>query len=81
MRLIDADALIKAFDPEHYFDWCTPNIVETINEQPTVEPVRGEWISSPSGMFLVYRCSECKFATALGKTNFCPNCGSDMRKE
>ena len=44
MRLIDADALIEAFDPDHYFDWYTPSIIETINEQPTVEPVRGEWI-------------------------------------
>ena len=45
MRLINADSLIEDFDPEHYFDWYTPSIIETINKQPTVElSVRGEWI-------------------------------------
>lgn len=45
MRLINADSLIEDFDPEHYFDWYTPSIIETINKQPTVElSVRGKWI-------------------------------------
>lgn len=50
---------------------------------PTVEAkpvVRGEWKSEFGSFFTIYRCSECNCATALGQTNFCPNCGADMRK-
>lgn len=54
-----------------------------VNRQPTVEPVRGEWIAEKE-MFrtpfaLNYHCSKC--GEPNNQTNFCPNCGADMRKE
>lgn len=55
-----------------------------IKDAPTIEVVpvvHGEWESELGLFFPVYRCSECNCATALGKTNFCPNCGADMRGE
>ena len=57
---------------------------DIICSQPTVEakPVaNGEWKSELGLFFPVYRCSECNYASALGKTNFCPYCGADMRKK
>lgn len=87
--LISKSALIEAFDPEHYFDWYTPSIIETINEQPTVDAVpvvHGSWnIGSKP------RCSVCG-KSALREYDrddwlsyvpsaFCPNCGADMRKK
>lgn len=82
MRLIDADSLIVAFEPDHDCDWYTPWIIEKINEAPTVDAVpvvRGEWKVESTTFFVIHRCSKCKCATWLGKTNFCPNCGADMR--
>lgn len=87
--LIRRSALIKAFDPEHYFDWYTPSIIETINEQPTVDAVpvvHGSWIE-PSHSIVTYighihyaTCTSCKRTIALDDEfgNFCPNCGAKM---
>lgn len=44
---------------------------------------RGEWIDIDS-LVNKARCSNCKnimITEPYGKTNFCPNCGADMRKE
>ena len=83
MRLISADSLIEAFDTEHYFDWYTPNIIEKINEQPTVdaEPVvHGEWFCIDPEVEL-YACSECANRILRRKTKYCANCGARMKKE
>ena len=62
-------------------------VLQTINEQPTADAVvHGEWIKDR----WIYICSECKegFGSELKYVqgghelpNFCPNCGSDMRKQ
>ena len=55
------------------------DIDAVINDIPTIEPKRGEWVFDEKGYFF---CSECKrkpndqYAT----TDFCPNCGADMRE-
>lgn len=52
--------------------------------------VRGEWVNDHNGKYSVsgdnFYCSICKDPSlrAFGKpakTNYCPNCGADMRKE
>lgn len=49
----------------------------------TIKFVRGEWIAEEkmyrSPFALNYRCSQC--GEVNHKTNFCPNCGADMRKK
>ena len=59
------------------------SFLRMIDEQPTVEPVRGEWVPEEkiyrSPLALNYRCSQC--GETNRKTNFCPNCGFDMRGE
>ena len=50
----------------------------------------GEWIEKHCDYGVYYRCSnchkmppnyECDYKEGAIKTNFCPNCGADMRKE
>ena len=97
MRLIDADELMKAlgitdmdcekcewqrgygtyFSRGGYFeDACF-----AIENAPTIEPERkmGEWKNVG---FLTCQCSECGAQFhELEYTNYCPNCGADMRDQ
>ena len=68
---------------------CT-DILEKISKMPTIEPERkkGKWIpqdhNKHHGMIstTVYyfpRCSAC--GESANYTNFCPNCGADMRED
>ena len=56
-------------------------IIEMIEEQPTVKPVRGEWKYYKKQGIAV--CSNCSFERNLddnfGRAISCPNCGADMR--
>jgi rubrerythrin len=55
-------------------------VLNVIKEQPAIEAVpvvRGEWLNSGT-IVPVYICSKCSYATILGKTRFCPGCGSPM---
>jgi hypothetical protein len=100
MRLIDADALKKAVEefPNCYNGWSDAYdksfIIGAIEEQPSIDPMRGEWIrdrywSRGVGMGeeygFFYKCSLCEYEVENGYTrcgfNFCPYCGADMRKE
>lgn len=85
MRLIDADKLKQELKTLPIMsNWGESFMPMLINEQPTVEAapvVRGSWETEFTALLVVYRCSECNCATALGQTNFCPNCGADMRKK
>lgn len=44
---------------------------------------RGEWIleREPDGTPHRFHCSLCDYDAFNVATNFCPNCGADMRKE
>jgi hypothetical protein len=54
------------------------------NKADFVEVKRGRWETRSFIVFdsekVGYRCSECK-TTWDTKTNYCPYCGADMRKE
>ena len=52
------------------------------NAKFTVEPARpqGEWIEDYTAKKKrVVACNKCHCLNILGKSNFCPNCGADMR--
>lgn len=66
---------------------------ECVLKVPTAdvkEVVRGEWRAYTTNAYIggkkeftnrkFYRCSECRYGSIV-KSNFCPNCGADMRKE
>ncbi len=46
-------------------------------------PKQGEWLFVGSSIEAEWECSECgekEFGSKSSLTNFCPNCGADMRK-
>ena len=46
-----------------------------------VRPVRrGKWIDHQEGRWIYAKCSECETVHDV-RSNFCPNCGADMRPE
>lgn len=53
---------------------------DLIRRSDAIEQKRGEWrlVTPKEYRFEGYRCSECN-ELVYGKTNFCPNCGADMR--
>ena len=43
--------------------------------------VRGRWKRvDPRSTVVTFRCSECNYYAHMNATNFCPNCGADMRE-
>lgn len=55
-----------------------------------VEVKHGEWIVNAQcnhkpyryknpEMWVTYKCSECGYSNGRKKSNYCPNCGADMR--
>ena len=86
MRLIDADELIKGFDMciDTADDTASVLIASTfkriVNNRPTIGLKTGHWIFIGDG----YKCSECRSVYSWWAdsqtSNFCPNCGADMRE-
>jgi rubrerythrin len=54
-------------------------VLELLKTQPTIEPRKGKWKEHKDYPGLAYLCSECGYFTTM-RTNFCPNCGADMRE-
>ena len=92
MRYIDADKIIytwltDANGKEH--DGVT--LQSVIDAQPTAdvrENVRGKWIRVEDNVSFHYECSVCRarplyeeFCNQPELSDFCPNCGADMRRE
>lgn len=84
MRYIDADKLKEVFDEhEDDYGYLHGYWEEFIDNAPTAdvrENVKGEWIF-PYGDKKYKRCSACgkTFYSIPATSNFCPNCGADMR--
>lgn len=94
VRLIDANALkakIQALiendnaeDFEKGYNIALQGVIEKIDNAPTIDCIvntievrsYGEWKYLKNGY---YECSECKYVPHEIKSNFCPNCGADMR--
>ena len=99
MRLIDADLLdyevmnlfitITGNPKQHtVVNECKSSFRRMIEEQPTVEPVRGEWIDTQPEYHHGYGnntkvCSNCHdyYTKEWEDLYFCPRCGADMRGE
>ena len=63
------------------------DIGQALNKLPSAQPERkkGKWIphEDEDGEHYGDKCSECGewYVMPYGKTNFCPNCGADMRAD
>ena len=66
--------------------------MKAVDEQPTAdvrENVKGEWIEKKpmnfgkcvNGLGSIFKCSVCGEEISCCTTNYCPNCGADMRGE
>ena len=69
---------------EIYDDYAVP--VEYLEQLPPIQPKRGKWIKT-ARWGRVYYCNQCRnyldfdgVNAGRGSTNFCPNCGADMRE-
>ena len=85
VRLIDADALIDKYQSEFSIDVFRYEILEDLNEAPTVEAVpvkHGHWTVHEEPLWYenttapFYRC-ECGYDTRYD-TPYCPMCGAKM---
>ena len=82
MRLIDAEILfdkvgkIKPRNEEHYKS--IGEFMNMITNSPTIHfVINGNWKYN-NGVFNAWTCDQCN-ANNDEMTNFCPNCGADMR--
>ena len=49
-----------------------------LTELPSAGRPKGEWVNE-EGVYGAAYCSECNYELRVNNTNFCPNCGADMR--
>ena len=78
MRTIDADALIEDIKEWGFIgETCA---IEAVNDAPTIEPKRGEWIDISEWYAPRQKCSICETVVVGYGGNYCPNCGADMRE-
>ena len=63
------------------FDTIHAVVKDAVKGVPSIEPrAKGHWIELPGVIGVAY-CSECNYQLTENNTNFCPNCGADMRGE
>ena len=95
MRLIDADAAIKAIyelhadgedgvrnAPANTYGADLREVIETIEELPTAEERSGRWdIQNDKGqpLFGWFFCSECGSVVGTPTPRYCSACGARMR--
>lgn len=80
MRLIDAEAFREQLSNSYEYTELD-EIIEMLDNAPTVERPTGKWIDIDSFVSKA-RCSKCKnimLTEPFGKTNYCPNCGAKMK--
>lgn len=82
-RYIDADTLQKAVTdlaPHPHDKWETIGVWHIIEHMPTLTlddlRPKGRWVHRDNG---IAYCSECDTDAVEDGTDFCPNCGADMR--
>lgn len=85
-RYIDTDVVLSQYGEKHFNGEITSEeyyaIKIPIDYAQTAdvrENVHGDWIHK-DGIYGVVFCSECDYELHINNTNFCPNCGCDMRK-
>ena len=83
------DALNKLSESTYEVDYGVVDCDDAINAiaaLPPTEPKKGKWIKT-ARWGRVYYCNQCRnyldfdgVNAGRGSTNFCPNCGADMRE-
>lgn len=60
-------------------DAQTTHILQSLPAADVRPVLRGNWIDHQEGRWIYAKCSECCTVHDV-KSNFCPNCGADMRR-
>lgn len=72
--------------------WAGKSAIEAVKEIPSADVVEvrhGKWEENSRTSiserhrqihYSIYKCSRCNHANGRYKSNFCPNCGADMRQ-
>ena len=83
MRVIEADAVVKAIDKHTNSTLQLDEDITCILEEiPTIEERKtGQWIKMSDADGIYYACSECgeDLPRHIERTHYCPYCGADMR--
>ena len=68
------------------WELAVENDIQTVWQLPPIQPKKGKWIKT-ARWGRVYYCDQCRnyldfdgVNAGRGSTNFCPNCGADMRE-
>ena len=86
---IEAQGDAISYDPTEQINGFKDEIaiyesfVKELEDIPSAEPKQGEWLFVGNSIEAEWECSECgekEFGSKSSLTNFCPNCGADMRK-
>ena len=75
-KLIDSDEV------KFYFKGGLQKVIETVEDLQEIK--HGEWIADEpkaTGYGTIYECTFCGYEVEFKPTNYCPNCGADMRGE
>lgn len=62
------------------------DMIDRIKQLPPAQPqrIKGRWLYSSyddeSGFDESWTCDQCGYMTNIEETNFCPDCGADMRE-
>ena len=77
MRPIDADALLKGKEDHEMISTHLIFNAPTLDVKPATN---GKWIFNPyTTEKHSFKCNNCEWYN-IRPTNFCPNCGADMRE-
>ena len=90
--MISRQSVIEVIEEYPHGDWnieTMSDMVERIKQLPPIQPIqpkKGKWIKT-ARWGRVYYCNQCRnyldfdgVNAGRGSTNFCPNCGADMRE-
>ena len=76
------ELIISDIEEYHQNNQAVNNCIATVWELPSVTPkrARGKWMTEHNKGYV--QCSNChKRVPFCKRSNFCPNCGTDMRGE
>ena len=81
--LIERSDVIDALKPiaESLSYGLQSDIASALMSIPTIEPKRGRWVDISEWYTPRQKCSVCETVVDGYGSNFCPNCGAEMRGE
>ena len=81
-----SDAVIKHLQLDYEYAWGVREAINGLSAADVVPVVHAYWIPQKENhefKEVLMNCSACGYPVSrwTGNTNFCPNCGADMRGE